>query len=79
MADLLETPNEKTAARWLSAPFRKYGDVFQTFRSLAVTAPMGAARVSKSYFDTWANFRNGVLSEQAAISDPEKSADANPL
>jgi len=40
----------------LSTWFRKYGRVFQGFRSLTVAAPIRAARVSKRCFDTLANF-----------------------
>jgi hypothetical protein len=40
----------------LSAPFPKYGRVFQGNRSLTVAAPIRAARVSKRSPDTLANF-----------------------
>ena len=47
----------------LSTSLQKFGNVFRRNHSLTVVALIRAARVSKRFRDTLANFRNGVLSD----------------
>jgi hypothetical protein len=45
----------------LSTSLQKFANVFRRNHSLTVVALIRAARVSKRFRDTSANFRNGVL------------------
>jgi hypothetical protein len=56
MAKSRHSHGRTPSVTYLSTPFHKYGVVFRGNRSVTVAALIGAARVSKRFPDTLANF-----------------------